>query len=41
MQPINMLMIYHYDKKLKIGFHILESDIITIKKKNIDLMFLA
>ena len=41
MQPIDMIMIYYWDKKLKKKrFHVLEADIITIKKttKNIDLM---
>ena len=50
MQPINMIMIYYQDKKLKKQLHVLEADIITIKKKktknkkkqkNIDLMSLA
>ena len=40
MQPINMIMIYYWDKKLQKKFHVLEADIITIKK-NIDLMSLA
>ena len=33
MQPINMIMIDYWDKKLKKGLHVLEADIITIKKK--------
>ena len=40
MQPINMLMIYYWDKKFKARLHVLEADIITIKK-NIDLMSLT
>ena len=41
MQPINIIMIHYWDKKLKKkGLHVLEADIITIKKK-IDLMSLA
>ena len=32
MQPINMLMIYYWDKKLKNRLHVLEAYIITIKK---------
>ena len=48
MQPINMIMIYDWDKNLKKKkkekekkkrFHVLEADIIIIK--NIDLMPLA
>ena len=38
MQPINMIMIYYWDKKLKKRLHVLEAD---ITKKNIDLMCLA
>ena len=34
MQPIDMIMIYHRDKKLKKGLHVLEADIIMIKKKH-------
>ena len=41
LQPINMIMIYYWDKKLKKRLHILEVDIIIIKKNNIDLMSLA
>ena len=37
MQPIIMIMIYYWDKKLKKRLHVLEADIIIIKK-NIDLM---
>ena len=33
MQPINMIRIYYCDKKLKKRLHVLEADIITIKKK--------
>ena len=40
MQPINMIMMYYWDKKNKKWLHVLEVDIITIKK-NIDLMSLA
>ena len=40
MQPINMIIIYYWDKKLKKELHILEADIIRIKK-NIDLMSLV
>ena len=40
-----MIMIYYWDKKLKKRLHVLEADIITIKKKkqrkNIDLMSLG
>ena len=38
-----MMMIYYWDKKLKKSLHVLEADIITIKrkKKNIDLKFKA
>ena len=32
MQPINMIMIYYKDDKRKIRLHVLEADIITIKK---------
>ena len=42
MQPIYMIMIYYWDKKLKKKkkrLHVLEVDIITIK--NINLMSLA
>ena len=39
MQPLNMIMIYYWDKKLKKRLHVLEADIITIKK--IDLLSLA
>ena len=38
MQPINMIMIYYWDKKLKKASG-LEADIITIKK-NFDFIFL-
>ena len=31
MQPINMIMIYYLDKKLKKSLYVLEADIITIK----------
>ena len=34
MQSINIMMIYYRDKKLKKRLHILEADIITIKKKH-------
>ena len=34
-------MIYYWDKKLKKRLHVLEADIITIKKNNFDLMSLA
>ena len=34
MQAINMIMIYYWDKKLKEGLHVLEADIIPIKKKH-------
>ena len=40
MQPINMIMIYYWDKELKKRLHVLEVDLIT-NKKNIDLMFLT
>ena len=33
MQPINMIMIYYWDKKLKKRLHVLEGDILMIKKK--------
>ena len=40
MQPVNMIMIYYWDKKRKKNdLHVLEADITTIK--NIDLMCLA
>ena len=40
MQPINMIMIYYWDQKLKkIKLHVLKTDIITIK--NTEWMFLA
>ena len=32
MQSINMIMIYYWDKKLKKRLHVLEADIIAIKK---------
>ena len=32
MQPINMIMIYYWDKKLKKWLHVLEADITTIKR---------
>ena len=32
MQPINTIMIYYWVKKVKKELHILEADIITIKK---------
>ena len=35
-----MIMIYYWDNKLKKRLHVLEADIITIKR-NIDLMSLA
>ena len=35
---INMIMIYYWDKKLKRGLHVLEADIITIKKNTHDFM---
>ena len=35
MQPINMVMIYYCDKKLK-KLHVLEADTITIKKNWFD-----
>ena len=35
MQAINMIMIYYWDKKLK-KLHVLEADIITIKKYRFD-----
>ena len=42
MQPINMIMINYWDQKLKKRLHVLEVDIIIIKKNNnIDLMPLA
>ena len=37
MPPINMIMIYYCDKKLKKRLNVLEDDIIT-NKKNIDLL---
>ena len=40
MQPINMITIYYWDKKIKKRLHVLEADIITIKK-NSNLMSLA
>ena len=40
MQPINMLMIYYWDKKLPKRLYVLEADIKRIKK-NIDLMCLS
>ena len=40
MQLIDMVMIYYWDKKLKKGLHVLESDIIPIKK-SIDLISLS
>ena len=40
MQPIHMIMIYYWDKKLKKRLHILDADIIKFFK-NIDLMSLA
>ena len=40
MQPINILLICYWAKKLFKRWHVLEADIITIKK-NIDLMSLA
>ena len=40
MQPINMIMVYYWDKKLKKRLHVLEADRLKIKK-NIDLMSLA
>ena len=33
MQPINMIMIYYWDKKLKKRLHVLEADMIRFKKK--------
>ena len=42
MQLINMIMINYWDKKLTKRLHVLEADIITIKRKeNIDLSSLA
>ena len=35
MQPINMIMIYYWDKKLKKRLHVLEADITTIKKSHL------
>ena len=35
MQPINMIMIYYWDKKLKKRLHVLKADIITIKKNDL------
>ena len=32
MQPIDMIMIYYWDKKLKKRWHTLEPDILTLKK---------
>ena len=40
MQPIDMIMIFYWDKKLKKRLPVVEDDIITIKK-NIDLMCLS
>ena len=40
MQPINLIMIYYWDKKLKKRLHVLEADLIIITK-SIDLMSLA
>ena len=37
MQPINMIMIYYWDKKIKNILHVLKADIIAIQK-NIDSM---
>ena len=33
MQPINMIMIYYWDKKLKKRLHVLKVDIIKIKNE--------
>ena len=33
-EPINMIMIYDWDKKLKKRLHVLEAGIITIFKKD-------
>ena len=41
MQPINIIMIYCWDKKLKKELHVLEADIIIKKERSIDLMSLA
>ena len=42
MQPINMIMNYYRDKKFKKTLHVLEVDIIIMKRQtNIDLMSLA
>ena len=38
---IHYMIIYFKDKKLKKRLHVLEADMITINKKNIDLMSLA
>ena len=40
MQPLNITMIYYWDKKLKKSLYVLEADITTIKT-NIDFMSLA
>ena len=40
MQPINIIMIYYWNKKLKKRLHVLEAGIIILKK-NIDWMSLA
>ena len=34
MQPINMITIYYWDKKLKKGLHVLKAGIIPIKEKH-------
>ena len=36
MQPINKIMIYYWDKKLKKRLYVLKADIITINKNLID-----
>ena len=40
-KPINMIMIYYWDKKLKKILHVLEADIMTILKKTLIRMSLA
>ena len=42
MQPINMIMIYYWDKKFKKRLHVLEDEVTIIEKNNnIDLLSLA
>ena len=41
MQPINMIMIYYWHKKLKKRLHVLEADIIKIKKHCFDVSILT